>query len=399
MKKLAIILSILVVFFSLSFPLFALDNSCKNDDKNIEISCLQNKLADLGKQKNTLSSQIQEMDTQVYIKTLTIQQTEQKITQTTNEIETLTSRIDGLDSSLNTLSKLLIQRVVTGYKKRTLSFFDILLDSENIGDLVNSIKYQKTTQDNNQKLLFQVQEAKINYEEQKTLRETKKKELDSLIAALENQKIALKNQQDQKRKLLADTNNDEVTYQSLLAQAQAQLKGFSSFVQSSGGDSVIPANSFGNGSDGAYYSQRDARWAYQTIGYSSESILKVGCLLSSIAMYGKKNGQNITPADMAADVSRFWANTAYMNNPWPGVADKSYVNIGSSRSAIDSELNNGNYVIVGISYSGGCYYGGDHFVLLTKKDGDDYKMHDPVYGPDLKFSSHYSTICSGATFR
>lgn len=393
-----IILSIICYVFFLTPRLFAQDglSGCANSDKSKEIACLEERISQLRQQKNTLSSQIQEMDAQVYIKTLTIQKTEQKITETEHEIETLNNRIDTLDSSLTNLSKALIQRVVRGYKKRAFSFFDLFLNSENMSSLISSVKYQKTTQDNNQKLLVQVQEAKTNYEEQKTLRETKKKELDELVSALENQKVALRNQQAQKQKLLIDTRNDETVYQQLLSQARLQLTSFKSFVQTSGGDSIIAANSFGNGSDGAYYSQRDARWANQAIGYSSESILKVGCLLTSISMVAKKNGQNITPSDFAADPSRFWANTAWMRYPWPGITGKSMVSVGN----IDEELNNGNYVIVGIAYSS-CAgkSGGDHYVVLTKKDGNDYIMHDPIHGPDIKFSSRYSTICSSATYK
>jgi len=359
----------------------------------------EKKLTDIRQQKNTLSSQIQQMDTQISLAELQIQQSEQKIIATQSEIEKLSSRIDNLDSSLAVLSKLLLRQIAKSYKTRSVSLVELLFETKDMNDLANKVKYLHASQNNNQKLLVQVQEAKSSYEEQKIVREQKKQELDQLIISLNNQKIALKNQQAQKQKLLADTNNDEVTYQTLLSQAQAQLKGFKSFVQSSGASSVISANEFGNGSDGAYFSQRDARWAHQAIGYSSESILDVGCLLTSISMVGKKYGQDITPSSLASDASRFWANTAWMNYPWPGVAGRSYH--GLSISDIEGELNNGNYVIVGISYSGSCWgkSGGDHYVVLTKKDGDSYTMHDPVQGPDKKFSSYYSTICSAATFK
>jgi len=267
-----------------------------------------------------------------------------------------------------------------------------------MNDLTNKIKYLRSSQNNYQKLLIQVKEAKYSYEEQKVIREQKKQELDQLIISLNNQKVELKKQQALKQKLLADTNNDETTYQSLLTQAQAQLKGFKTFVSSSGSDSTIASNAFGNGSDGAYYSQRDARWANQTIGGSQESILNVGCLVTSVAMFAKKNGQNVSPTEIASDYSRFSGNFAYMKNPWPGVAGKTYVDFYGSRANINQELDSGNYVIVGV-YKYSCDYGGNHFVLLTKRDGDDYIMHDPIYGPDLKFSSHYSTICSAATFK
>ena len=358
----------------------------------------EKKLVDIRQQKNTLSTQIQEMDTQMYLTGLTIQRSEAKIIETQSEIEKLGSRIDNLDSSLNTLSKLLLQQITKSYKMRSISLVELLFETKDMNDLTNKIKYLRSSQNNNQKLLIQVQEAKSSYEEQKVIREQKKQELDELIKNLEAQKIALKTQQAEKQKLLVDTNNDEVVYQNLLALAEAQRKGFVSFVETSGGDSIIAANAFGSGSDGAYYSQRDARWASQGIGYSSESILRVGCLLTSIAMFGKKHGDNVTPSDIASNPFRFSGSTAYMKKPWSGVAGKTYSDFYGSRANINQELDNGNYVIVGV-YRYSCEAGGNHFVLLTKRDGDDYIMHDPIYGPDLKFSSHYSTICSAATFK
>lgn len=389
-----------LLVFVISLSILSIGSIVYGQSADIEnkIKEYQQKLTDIRQQKNTLSSQIEQMDTHISLAELQIQRSEAKIVEMQNDIEKISSRIDNLDSSLGTLSKLLLRQIAKSYKTRSVSLVELLFETKDMSDLTNRIKYLHASQNNNQKLLVQVQEAKLSYEEQKVIREQKKKELDQLIISLNAQKIELKKQQLQKQRLLADTNNDEETYQSLLAQAEAQLKGFKSFVSSSGSDSTIAANAFGTGSDGSYYSQRDARWANQGIGYSSESILRVGCLLTSIAMFGKKHGENITPSDMASNTSRFYLSTAYMRNPWPGVAGKSYVGIGSSRSDINKELDSGNYVIVGV-YRYSCEAGGNHFVLLTKRDGDDYIMHDPIYGPDLKFSSHYSTICSSATFK
>lgn len=368
----------------------------QNADLENKIKEYQQKLTEIRNQKNTLGTQIQEMDTKIYLTGLTIQQTEKKIIDTEAEIEKLTSRIGNLDTSLDTLSKLLLHRIVQGYKTKSVSLFQVLLNTDSVSELTNTIKYQQTTQASNQKLLVQVQEAKLSYEEQKTLRETKKTELDQLVVSLNNQKQQLKNQQAQKQKLLIDTNNDEVTYQTLLAQAEAQLKGFKTFVQSTGYGEVISANQFGSGSDGAYFSQRDERWAYQRIGYSYENVLDVGCLITSIAMFGKKYGQDVTPSTLAADPSRFWGNTAFMNNPWASIAGRKYQSLTIAQ--IDAELQSGNPVIVGVLVNN-CAYGGNHFVLLTKKEGNTYIMHDPIYGPDKKFTDHYSTICSAATFK
>ena len=371
--------------------------SCNSESECEELknSC-QQELSRLQTTKSTLASEIKYMDTQIYLTELKVQETEQKITQTQKEIDTLGSRIEGLDSSLNYLSKLLLEKIVESYKQRSLSLFDYILNAGSAGEFLAKVKYLKTTQNNNQKIVVQVQQAKLNFEEQKTLREEKIQQLDNLKNTLVAQKHELDIQKEAKQKLLADTQNSENVYQELLARAQRQLSAFKSFVQTSGAGSIIGANGLGTGSDGNYYSQRDERWAYKTIGYSSENILNVGCLITSIAMFGKKFGSNITPLDIASDISRFWGNTAWMKLPWPGVAGKGYVSVDIGNIA--NELDQGNPVIVGVQINN-CYSGGNHYVLLIKKEGNDYIMHDPIYGPDIKFSSHYSTICSAATFK
>jgi len=371
--------------------------SCNSESECEELknSC-QQELSRLQTTKSTLASEIKYMDTQIYLTELKVQETEKKITQTQKEIDTLGSRIEGLDSSLNYLSKLLLEKIVESYKQRSFSLFDYILNAESAGEFLAKVKYLKTTQNNNQKIVVQVQQAKLNFEEQKTLREEKIQQLDNLKNTLVTQKHELDIQKDAKQKLLADTQNSENVYQELLARAQRQLSAFKSFVQTSGAGSIIGANGLGTGSDGNYYSQRDERWAYKTIGYSSENILNVGCLITSVAMFGKKFGSNITPLDIASDVNRFWGNTAWMKLPWPGVAGKGYVSVDIGNIA--NELDQGNPVIVGVQINN-CYSGGNHYVLLIKKEGNDYIMHDPIYGPDIKFSSHYSTICSAATFK
>lgn len=385
-----ILASVLLVFI---FFTVVHAQSCSNEaDCKKLIQEYEQKLVGIREQKNTLSSQIDFADTQIYIATLRIQDTERKISQTADEIENLKGRITTLNSSLDYLTKLLLEKIVESYKRREAPLFSMFIDPDNASLMVNRLKYAKAAEENDRRLAFQVQQAKLNFEQQRDQRKVKQAELANLQAVLEDQKSALDSQRVQKQKLLNDTQSDEFTYQRLLSLAQAQLSGFKNFVFSSGASSVIGANSFGNGSDGNYYSQRDERWASRSMGYSSESVLDVGCLITSTAMVAKKYGDSSTPGDLASDVNRFYSNTAYVTLPWKSVAGRSYTPV----SNIDQELQNGNYVIVGV---GGCSSGGSHFVVLTKKEGDSYIMHDPIYGPDKKFSDYYSNICTSATFK
>ena len=234
MKKITTVILFFIIFLSV-FPLkYIYSAECDNKTGTEKISCLEQKLQQLKQAKNTLSSQIQYMDTQIYLTGLQISATEQKIVETEKEINLLGSRIEGLDQSLDYLSKLLINRIVEGYKKRPFSVFSLILDNKNANDFLNQIKYLKAAQTNNQKLLYTVQETKTNAEEQKKLREETKIKLDKLTEILNYQKQSLDNQKVAKQRLLADTQSDEKVYQRRLTDAQrelSQVRGAASILQ------------------------------------------------------------------------------------------------------------------------------------------------------------------------
>lgn len=368
------------LFFLIIFSVKAQDKT----DIEKKISDYQSKLQQLKQQKGTLSSQIQYMDAQVSLTTLQINQTEQKIISTGKEIELLGSRIEGLDQSLDYLSKQLIGRVIEGYKKKPFSIFSILFDNKNAYDFLNQVKYLKSVQDNTQKLLYTVQETKTNAEEQKKLREVKKIELDKLNETLNYQNQILNNQKVQKQRLLADTQNDEATYQSLLSQAQAQLAGFGRFVQSQGGSSLL-SNQTVCDDWGCYYSQRDNQWGGNSLNGTEYSLASDGCLVTSMAMiYTHLGHKNVTPQTINSNSGNFASYyPAYLQ--YTISAD----GLTTSRigAAIDSSLSSGDPVVVGIRA-----YGGTHFVVLISGSDGSYIMNDPFIenGHKISFNNYYS---------
>lgn len=230
----------LYLLFLIGFLFFApIIYSQNASDVAKKIDEYQKKLTELGKQRDTLSAEIQYMTLQINLTTLQIQDTEEKIVSAQNEIEILTSRIVGLDTALNHLSKLLLKKVVQGYKNKPLSFFDIVFNSQNANDLIGKVKYLKTAQENNQKLLIQVQETKINFEEQKNLREEKTIELAKLESRLNNQKADLDNQKAAKQKILSITQNDERNYQRLLEQARAEYAAIQGIISGGGTETKL----------------------------------------------------------------------------------------------------------------------------------------------------------------
>lgn len=357
--------------------------SCSNEtDCKKLISEYEQKLVGIRDQKNTLSSQIEFADTQIYLTTLRIQDTERKITQTADEVESLKGRIVTLNSSLDYLSKLLLVKIVESYKRREPPLLSVFIDPDNASTMINRLKYAKVAEENDRKLAFQVQQAKLNFEQQKDLREDKQKELAQLSTALEGQKNALNSQKTQKQQLLAATQSDETVYQRLLAQARANLSGFGSFVQAAGGATLT---SFGSGSNGWYYTQRDPSWGNTLLPGSSSSLALAGCAVTSVAMVCNSYGQGTNPLSIAGNSGNFIGGDL-LNSAF-SCSGRSTSWIGTSKDAVRSYVNSNNPVILRLVAPS---VSGLHFVVAWKTDGDDFIIHDPYYGPDKKFSERYS---------
>ena len=390
MKKIGICILIFAIVILPLFYTSSLHAEDTNDDSQKaaleqQIKEYEAKLTEIRNEKNTLASQIEYMDTQIYITGLRIKETEDKITETEKEIDKLGTRIDDLDGSLSRLSETLLERIVAGYKNRQLSLFDIILDSNNSSTLMNKLKYYNVARDSNQKVLLQVQEAKLNYEEQKDVREKKVEELDVLSKDLVAQKANLADQQAAKERLLATTKNDEATYQSLLSEAKAQLAGFSGFAQSQGGATLLNNQTVCD-DWGCYYNQRDSAWGSNSLNGTQYSLASDGCLVTSMAMiYTHYNHKSVNPQTINSDSWNFASYyPAYLN--FTIRADG--VISTRARSEINNELQNGKPVIVGIKYANG----DTHFVVLVDYNGGNYLMNDPFTpnGHKIEFTSKYS---------
>ena len=223
-KKITIVILFFIIFFSVFSLKHIYSAECDNKTGTEKINCLD-QLIKTGEQRvNDLESEKQLLDNKAYLTGLQIKETETKIENIQKEVDVIGTRIEGLDQSLDYLSKLLIKRIVEGYKKRPFSVFSLILDNKNANDFLNQVKYLKTAQTNNQKLLYTVQETKTNYEEQKKLREEKKIELGQLEKQLISQKSQLDYLIVQKAIILKDTQNNNVRYKQLLQQALAEYQ-------------------------------------------------------------------------------------------------------------------------------------------------------------------------------
>jgi peptidoglycan hydrolase CwlO-like protein len=334
-----------------------------------EIDALENKMVELGKQKNTLSSQIISMDSQVKLTTL-------KISQTEEQIVVLSNKISRLEVSLDSLAVVLGKRIVETYKKGSLDPFSLLFSSSKFSDFVSRYKYLKVMQAHDRQLLFSMEETKTSYDDQKN-------EIEKLKAKLESQKKLLAQQKKEKENLLVITKGDEKKYQQLLLEARAQLAAMQRYVTSQGGATIL-SNQTKCNDWGCYYNQRDSEWGNLSLGGSKYSVAGYGCLISSVSMLASHYKKNIKPSDIAVNPGAFVPNEGDLLHSFSVNSISVSITVVSA-SKLDEMLNSGPVIA-------GLYSGPDHFIVILKKEGSNYIMHDPFLenGANRPLSDKYS---------
>jgi peptidoglycan hydrolase CwlO-like protein len=349
-----------------------------------QIQMYQQKIADLQGQEQTLSSQIKLMDTQIKLTEYRIAATRDQITSTTLDIDTASKKIVSLQTALNNSIIVLLNRIVATYEVGSIQPLQILLTSGNASDFLQRLNYLRRAQMHDRQLIYDTQQAKMDYSNQKNILESKKKQLVSLQTQLQQQTDQLNQEKDAEQRLLSETQGSEANYQNLLAQAKAQLAGFSGFTQSQGGASLLSGQTVCD-DWGCYYNQRDTQWGGNSLNGTQYSLASDGCLVTSMAMvYTHYGHKGVTPQTINSDSWNFASYyPAYLN--FTIRAD----GVISSRasSVIDGELQSGRPVVVGIQYSNG----NTHFVVLIDYNGGNYLMNDPFTpnGHRIPFTSKY----------
>lgn len=242
MKK---FLTILLVFSFIIFLFFYKSAYADCDElcqKQAQIQQLEAQLADTKNQEKTLKSQLTLIDGQTKITTLKIEETNLKIEKLKREISDLSSRIDRIGAALDTLSEILLKRIVSTYKySNTMSAIDLLFSSNGFADLIERLKYIQVAQNYDKKKLYELQATKLAYNDQKQDKQTRQQVAEKLNKELEVYKNQLAEQKKVKDQLLKETQNDEVRYQQLIAKLKADADSLARAL-TMGGAKIGPVN-------------------------------------------------------------------------------------------------------------------------------------------------------------
>lgn len=199
------------------------DNSAqKLQDINNKISDLQKQVNDAQNQEKTLKTQIDVANNQIELTQLKISANEQQIEEITQDIKTASLKINNLEGSLNKITKVLLKRIVRTYQVGIISPVEAIVSAQSFENYFDRVTYLRLAQQNDKRMLYDTQQTRNDYANQKEIFEGKKKRVEVLKAQLETYNKQLGEEKKNKEDLLAVTQNDENRYQQLLAAAQAE---------------------------------------------------------------------------------------------------------------------------------------------------------------------------------
>lgn len=209
------------------------------DDLNKKIEEYTQKINELQGEQKTLSSTIGYLDSKISLALTEIAKTEQELQILVEDIAKLSVKIDVLNTSLEDVAQAFNNRIKESYKRSLIDPFYYFFSSKGLGDALTRIKYLQIVQHHDRDLMFQMQESKMNYDSQKTLKEEKQAEEEELKAQLVAQKAALAQQKSSKQELLQITKNDEQKFQSLLAAARAEYEAIQGILAGYGDETEV----------------------------------------------------------------------------------------------------------------------------------------------------------------
>ncbi len=239
------------LFLALSFYRFAAMPSraaeecgCPSGQDELECNkskqaCYNEKIGQKKAQAQTLSGIISELNGKITVQQLQIRQTQLEIDKLVKEVEQLSQRISGLNNSLDRLTSVLISRVDATYKHQRANPLNVLLISDSVQSFFTKYKYLQVVQKHTSEVMQQAETQKMDFDQQKSLKEAKQKEVDEKRVVLQQQQNQLTGQRADQQTLLDQTRNDEARYQSELAKTLAELGAIQSILAGNGREQKV----------------------------------------------------------------------------------------------------------------------------------------------------------------
>src|SRR3989344_1317041 len=246
-RRLFLLGCLVIVFLVLSYggvAALTCEDTCENQaDK---VACFQEvqraceeRLMEISSRKVTLTNTVDLLNSKIALTQSQVNKTVVQIAALEKEIETLVGKISTLDVSLDQISRILTSRIQQSYKNSRIQPIYLLLTADGIDDFLATFKYLKIVQAQDRRSLLELEEARANFDVQKTVKEEKQQQVLGLQSQLLAQKNDLNKQQQEKQLFLTITKHEESRFQDLLAKARAELAAIQNIIAGKGEESQV----------------------------------------------------------------------------------------------------------------------------------------------------------------
>lgn len=216
-----------------SYAQTATELNSKIDQKSKDIAALeqeikqyQSQLDDLGKQKSSLNGSLKELDITRKKLIADISVTQNKIDQTNYKIEDLNSQIGNKEDIISSDIVAIKDQIVKTNELELDSIVVNVLSEKNISDAWNDIDNMATVREKIRQKIVELKQIKGELEDTRKETTDARNQLVSLKNELADQKKIVDQNTNDKKKLLAQTKNNEANYQKLLKDRLAKKDAF-----------------------------------------------------------------------------------------------------------------------------------------------------------------------------
>ena len=402
---------LLILFtFITSVVIFSSISMANDDCDSNDLKCLQDlankltkKIDQLNGRESSLSNEIEYINAQISLIEVQIRNSTAKINKTENDIRNLSSdiddlsqRIDKLEVSIGHQLNVLALRMRERYKNREASVV-MLLGTDSLGKIIQKSEYLLVMERHDNELVKQMRKTKDDFNNQKRLFEEKKSEqvrlkaqLVSEKAELDAQKGSLLDKQEERKRLLEITQNDEAKYKELLDQTRAEIEAINAVLGGKGIEgigavvkagqriaTVISGYSCNSGGTHLHFAVRKNGSSQNPFGYLKKIDNYTNCSGTSCSSRGDSfnpSGDWNWPLSGKITLSQGYGSTWAVRNTWVG-------RMYSFHDGIDLQSQSlGVYAVAKGTYYKGYYIGSGgcrlQYVRLDHKNGiQTYYLH------------------------
>jgi len=345
---------------------------------------LKEKIAQAQGQQKTLANAIDYLDDKVALTLTQISQTKEELKVLENDIALLSVKIDRIDIDLTQVSHLLITRISASYKRSRIKPVFMFFSSNGFADFLERLKYLKSIQQNDRKILIELQTSRNTHQDQKDEKKKKQEEMEALQQQLSQQKKTLDQQKVVKADLLRQTQNDEARYQQLLASARSELSAIQAIIAGQGtetelgqvktGDkiaTVIQGSSCNSSGTHLHFIVAQNKSIKNPFSYlkSTDHINCSGPGECSSGDDFNPSGSWDWPINPRIRFSQGFGDTWAVHNTWVGQIYSFHngIDIKSESSSVVKAVKNGNLFRGSYTGQGGCGLG---YVRVAHDEGD-----------------------------